>query len=52
MADQDTFEAQPPGSTKPLYCILSTISLVFIFVLEPSYSQSLFDSSLDYIVKI
>ena len=34
------------------YYLLSMVSLIFILVLEPFYSESLFDKSLDYIVRI
>ena len=34
------------------YYVLSMVSLIFILVLEPLYSESLFDLSLDYIVRI
>ena len=34
------------------YYVLSMVSLVLILVLEPLYSESLFDISLDYIVQI
>ena len=41
-------EERPPTH----YYVLSMVSLIFILVLEPLYSESLFDISLDYIIRI